>query len=313
MEIVKQHGRKPFYNFGNDPKLAAILKGRYSPKAKATKAQVTSALDSFLTIFLITLPEKFKQWYDYHNSGKEQVHGTDVKMVLEQNPMFPVFKNLKEWSRLSPHPLTGMWEYLPASWRLVECFDYYLNQNEMWTTPSIEAEIEEMEHRTSSDEVELFPTSDDDGEDSEEEDAEKGNTNEKEDEGQAAIGLESEIAEAIILNEPNKKENSGVAAKPVSKGKRKSSIAGSVARKRNPKKRKKSTNTEKRISKAEASTLIFDLSPTLKECSKSIDEMYDIVQDDEAAVNKLQEIQNKMEEIMKIESDLLYFAMDHQK
>src|SRR5687768_3988396 len=68
MTIVKNYGRQPNYNFEEDERLARIMNGNHGPRAKATKNQVICALDSFLTIFLITLPEKFKQWYEYHNS-----------------------------------------------------------------------------------------------------------------------------------------------------------------------------------------------------------------------------------------------------
>lgn len=62
MTIDQKYGRKPDFNFDNDENLAMVLDGAYGPKGKVNRNQVTIAFDSFLTIYLVTLPEKFKQW-----------------------------------------------------------------------------------------------------------------------------------------------------------------------------------------------------------------------------------------------------------
>ena len=61
MTIVQKYGRKQDYNFDNDQNLSIVLNGPYGPKGKANRYQVTCAFDSFLTIYLVTLPENFKQ------------------------------------------------------------------------------------------------------------------------------------------------------------------------------------------------------------------------------------------------------------
>ena len=48
---------------------------------------------------------------------------------------------IKDSTRLSPHPLTGTYDYLPDSWNLLKCFEYYLEQKELWTTESIKKEL----------------------------------------------------------------------------------------------------------------------------------------------------------------------------
>ena len=42
---------------------------------------------------------------------------------------------------LVPNPDTGNYEFLLESWNLLDCFEYYFQQNELWTTKSIEAEL----------------------------------------------------------------------------------------------------------------------------------------------------------------------------
>src|SRR5207253_1223255 len=60
MTIVQKYGRKQDYNFDNDENLLKVLNGPYGPQGKVNRNQVTTAFDSFLTIYLVTLPEKFK-------------------------------------------------------------------------------------------------------------------------------------------------------------------------------------------------------------------------------------------------------------
>ena len=91
MTIVKKHGRKPDYDFGNDQNMAKILEGSFGTEGKSNKNHVTCAFDSFLTIWLLTLPEKFKKWYEYHNSdSRPRVEGTTM-MDINESPKFPVF------------------------------------------------------------------------------------------------------------------------------------------------------------------------------------------------------------------------------
>ena len=123
MTIVQKYGRKQNYNFDNDENLLMVLNGAYGPQGKANKNQVECAFDSFLTIYLVTLPEKFKQWYDYQNGGIQDNYEPTAKMDLRRIPIFPMFENESDHSKLSPYPVTEDYDYLPGTWNLLECFE----------------------------------------------------------------------------------------------------------------------------------------------------------------------------------------------
>ena len=125
MKIVINHGRNPAYNFKKDKDLAKILAYKNGTGGKGSKSQNTLAFDGFLTIWLCTLPEKFKEWYDYHQAGcSPQVVSTDV-MDLNETPTYPVFPEPKCHTRLSPHKTRKTYDYFPKSWNLLECFEYF--------------------------------------------------------------------------------------------------------------------------------------------------------------------------------------------
>ena len=67
MKIVKEYGRNDGYNFETDKKLLCIKNGNYSAK-KNTGTKNTLAINSFMTIWLLTLPEKFQEWFEKRNS-----------------------------------------------------------------------------------------------------------------------------------------------------------------------------------------------------------------------------------------------------
>ena len=60
MEIVKKYGRNPNYNFETDEKLNSIRCGEYSDLDN-NKNKDMLAFDGFMTIWLLTLPEKFQE------------------------------------------------------------------------------------------------------------------------------------------------------------------------------------------------------------------------------------------------------------
>ena len=66
MKIVKKHGRDPHYEWENDCDLSLIKKGDFGEEAGNDNIKQILAFDGFTTIWLLTLPEKFKEWYDYH-------------------------------------------------------------------------------------------------------------------------------------------------------------------------------------------------------------------------------------------------------
>ena len=54
--IVKKYGRDEKYDFSSDDRLSKILQGSYGFNTANDKRQNTLLLDSFMTIWLITLP-----------------------------------------------------------------------------------------------------------------------------------------------------------------------------------------------------------------------------------------------------------------
>lgn len=161
MTIVKNFGRKPPYKFEIDTRLVQVRDGKFGPKTKSNQNQVICALDSFMTIFLVTLPEKFKQWYNFQNSGNHKGYIATQQMNFKETPTFPKFSNDTVFTKLSPvHLNPTRYNYLPESWNLLECFNYFFDQVQIWTTPSIEAELLTY-NAESKVEQELFPTSND--------------------------------------------------------------------------------------------------------------------------------------------------------
>ena len=57
MHIVKTYGRNTEYDFQTDQKLAVIKTGNFSDQENNDKRKITLAFDSFMTIWLLTLPE----------------------------------------------------------------------------------------------------------------------------------------------------------------------------------------------------------------------------------------------------------------
>src|SRR5687767_16020013 len=67
MHIVKKYGRNDDYNFETDPKLDCIKTGDYSDQKNLDKTKNILAINSFTTIWLLTLPEKFQEWFENRN------------------------------------------------------------------------------------------------------------------------------------------------------------------------------------------------------------------------------------------------------
>jgi len=64
MHVVKEFGRSKEYNFEKDQKLGAIVSGPYGDSTQTDLTKRTLSLDSFMTIWLLTVPEKFKEWFE---------------------------------------------------------------------------------------------------------------------------------------------------------------------------------------------------------------------------------------------------------
>src|SRR5688500_294520 len=70
MQVVKTYGCYYDYHFESDEQLTVIKSSTSIDKLKNNKTHLTIAFDSFMTIWLLTLPEKFKEWFQLHDLMK---------------------------------------------------------------------------------------------------------------------------------------------------------------------------------------------------------------------------------------------------
>ena len=140
MKIVKKHGREPAYNWEEDPDLTVIRNGEFGGhEAAKNKLKVILAFDGFTSIWLLTLPEKFKEWYEYHMQNNLNQPGVRCKVLnLTEKPTFPIFD--ESHSKLDCNPITG-YKFLPKTWNLMTAFEYFLRQEALWLTKSITNEV----------------------------------------------------------------------------------------------------------------------------------------------------------------------------
>src|SRR5688500_1664039 len=92
-------------------------------------------------------------------------------MNLREKPSFPKFEQDSDYTKLSFHPSTHDYNYLPGTWDFVQCFDYYLMQNAKWSTKSSE---DEWKSSTSNEKIAhirdaLFPSSSNEDQEEDEE------------------------------------------------------------------------------------------------------------------------------------------------
>jgi hypothetical protein len=140
MKIVKEYGRNDGYNFEIDKKLLCIKNGDYSAK-KNTGTKNTLAINSFMTIWLLTLPEKFKEWFEKRNSIFNVLTEVETVVYFTGIPSFPHFAEPNLQTSLTGTQDKDKYEFLPTTWTLMECFQYYYHQKGiLWSTESIEAE-----------------------------------------------------------------------------------------------------------------------------------------------------------------------------
>jgi len=141
MTIVRTHGRIPKYLFDKDERLKTIKLGDGGlEKAGDDPNKQEIAFNSFLTVWLLTLPEKFEQWYKYHHgqTTSKEVQQTNIFNLLD-TPSFPGYNN-KDCTALQPSAETGNFNFLPKTWELLDAFEHFRQQKTFWTTPSIEWE-----------------------------------------------------------------------------------------------------------------------------------------------------------------------------
>ena len=121
--------------------LEKVKTGLYSAQGKTDVTKQTLAIDSFTTIWFLTLPEKFAEWnvsqVVWNSSGAQAT----IKMNILDTPFFPEFKKNKAHTSLKLTAPQDNHAFLPDSWNLLECFEYYLKQEAIWTTKSIDNEF----------------------------------------------------------------------------------------------------------------------------------------------------------------------------
>ena len=139
MNIVRIHGRNKKYNFDLDDKLKTIKKGEFGDKMLGDKNKNILALDSFMTIWLITLPKKFNEWWQYYKLEEKTNNGPNKILLYDEVPTFPLIAP-KTQTSLQKNSVSDCFDFLPNSWNLMECYSYFFWQMELWTTNSIDQE-----------------------------------------------------------------------------------------------------------------------------------------------------------------------------
>lgn len=78
-----------------------------------------------MTIWLLTLPEKFKMWYEVHLAmASDDTPTLEIKNFREV-PSFPQFGSENVHTKLIPNINTNTFAFLPKTWELMKCFEYF--------------------------------------------------------------------------------------------------------------------------------------------------------------------------------------------
>ena len=212
MQIVKKYGRNCDYNFLTDEKLALIRFGIHSDQWKNDSiTKITLSIDSFMTIWLLTLPEKFKDWYEHHDDSTYTPVDETPVMSFTERPTFPPFMTTQHHTGISGNIDTGTYQILPKTWNLMQCFEYYLQQQEKWSTISSEAEWNaslnmNFEGKMSKGETKPLPNFGDHQDENKNEEAEAVADDKSEDVDEEETDDESEIAVAIKTSSDNEND-----------------------------------------------------------------------------------------------------------
>ena len=296
------------------------MDGNFGTERKSTKIYVTCVFGSFLSIWLCTLPEKFKQWYEYHDQEivSQQVEST-IYMDFNQEPHFPWYTLDKHHTRISPHLLTGNYKYLPPSWNLLECFEYYLVQNELWTTESIE---EELGLRKNVISIEKLPEKEQSAPDSKEDKEDQEDSDEDEIQGnnettQEAEVVEEESVQGFTMRKQSPEDQAagiGVMTPVMQRIPRKRRVSASQNSERsgNLNKKRKPTPPKIHYSKADASKYIYKLAAGLYTCTSGLKKLL-LDTTETNTREKLQDILHEMKEVMEVKEKLVEFARDNEK
>ena len=115
MQVVKTYGRTPNFDFDTSNKLKTIKIGQHGDQSITTRKESFISIDSFMTIWLLTLPEKFKEWYEFQNSENKPATPTRAIMSLKDKPKFPKFAKTNLHTHLVKNPNMDSYEFLPET------------------------------------------------------------------------------------------------------------------------------------------------------------------------------------------------------
>src|SRR5688572_20747483 len=91
MHVVEKHGRNATYNFDTDDTLHAVRNGEFSDQDNNFQTKKLLCIDSFMIVWLLTLPENFKEWYEFHDEYKEIGVSHNKLLSNSDSPSFAQF------------------------------------------------------------------------------------------------------------------------------------------------------------------------------------------------------------------------------
>ena len=98
MHLLKKYGRSDLYEFSLDEKLSVIKSGFLDDVITNEKIKQILSFNSFISIWLLTLPEKFKEWFDNHNKDGLETRAT---MSFTEQPTFATFEDCSKYTMLA--------------------------------------------------------------------------------------------------------------------------------------------------------------------------------------------------------------------
>ena len=140
LDLVKNNGRYDGYYFGSDYDLSEILNGKFGTELCNNQKKLTLCFDSFMTIWLLTLPEKFKEWFDHYDNNFDEEIQDRAHFNFAERPNFPFFDK-NDNTQLCKRENAKSWNFLPKSWILNKCYKFYYGQTTHWMKKFIEYEI----------------------------------------------------------------------------------------------------------------------------------------------------------------------------
>ena len=110
-----------------DWKIGKLKSGKDSSSKKAKNPKSTLAINSFMTIWLLTLPKNFRNGFDKCSSLSNMTPKDDIDFLLMSH-YFPVFihPTLKHLFLHNPGP--NLYESYQEDWNLMSCFEHFITQ-----------------------------------------------------------------------------------------------------------------------------------------------------------------------------------------